>query len=292
VPRCTTCLALGFTEFKTLWSSSTDETVGSLEALTQLLTDILWDERARQIDGDLPEVAVVPIMKRKSFKQLGTPTAQATELAHKIKDLSDEELLKLAEEERQRQEEEGELDAIGDVQQDEAPEINDSLIGSALEVCWRCADHSPLHAHRCRSARSPPPQCTLAAACSLPCALICLLSDRRYWRKPTAEEIAKGEKRKKIGVKIWCEGEVVLIANGTTTTTNPENAKCKTLPKAGAVRIKWPADADREEKESFTWSILQEADWNQDRHLGWRFTAAELAKRAAAAAAVAEPLVS
>jgi hypothetical protein len=180
-------VGLGFTEFKTPWSSSTDETVGSLEALTQLLTDILWDERARQIDGDLPEVAVVPIMKRKTFKQLGTPTAQATELAQKIKDLSDEELLELAEEERQRLEEEGELDAIGDVQQEEAPAINDSLIGSGLEVCWRCADHSPPPARRRHRMRSPPPQRTLATVCSLPRALICLLSDRRYWRKPTKE---------------------------------------------------------------------------------------------------------
>ena len=32
----------------------------------------------------------------------------------------------------------------------------------------------------------------------------------RYWRTPTAEEIAKGDKRKKIQEEIWCEGEVVL----------------------------------------------------------------------------------
>jgi len=35
----------------------------------------------------------------------------------------------------------------------------------------------------------------------------------RYWRKPTEQEIEKGEKRKKIQEKIWCEGEVVLVAN-------------------------------------------------------------------------------
>ena len=47
-------------------------------------------------------------------------------------------------------------------------------------------------------------------------------------------------------VDIWCEGEVVGIANGTTDKENPENAKCKKLAKAGAVRVRWPEDLDRE----------------------------------------------
>ena len=96
-----------------------------------------------------------------------------------------------------------------------------------------------------------------------------------------------GEKRKKIGIKIWCEGEIVLIANGTTTTESPENVRCKKLAKAGAVRIKWPADLTRDtpEPESFTWNILQSATWNKDAHRGWRFTKEELAKRREAAAA-------
>ena len=37
-------------------------------------------------------------------------------------------------------------------------------------------------------------------------------------------------------MKIWCEGQVALVANGTTTTEKPESAKCKKLAKAGAVR--------------------------------------------------------
>ena len=36
------------------------------------------------------------------------------------------------------------------------------------------------------------------------------------WRKPTEAEVAAGEKRKKISQKIWCEGEVMNVANGTT----------------------------------------------------------------------------
>ena len=108
---------------------------------------------------------------------------------------------------------------------------------------------------------------------------------RSYWRKPTDEEKAAGEKRKKIGVPIWCEGEVVQVANGTTDKETP---RCKNLLEAGALRIKWPADPAREEPESFQWHILQEANFNEDTHLGWRFSAAELAKRAAAAAEAAE----
>ena len=51
------------------------------------------------------------------------------------------------------------------------------------------------------------------------------------------------------------------------------------------MRIKWPEDKDRDEPESYTWNILQDANWNEDRHLGWRFTAGELAKRREAAEA-------
>ena len=88
-------------------------------------------------------------------------------------------------------------------------------------------------------------------------------------------------------MKIWCEGEVVLVANGTTTKENPESAKAKKLAEAGAVRIKWPADKERNEPESFTWHIFQKALWNEDAHLGWRFSESELRKRAEAAEAAA-----
>jgi hypothetical protein len=183
-------------------------------------------------------------MKRKVFKALGDPTVQAGQLGDCIKELSGEELLELAEKRELELEEAREIDRLSDVMPPKPPLLDDSIVGTELEVCWR------------------------------------------YWRTPTADEIAKGERRKKIGVKIWCEGTVTLVANGTTTTENPENARCKRLAKAGAVRIKWPADLTREtpEPESFTWNILQQGTLNADVHLGWRFTAAELAKRVEAAA--------
>lgn len=45
---------------------------------------------------------------------------------------------------------------------------------------------------------------------------------------------------------------------------------------AGALRIKWPADVDFDEDESFVWSMLHPKAFNRDVHLGWRFAASEL----------------
>ena len=84
-----------------------------------------------------PQAAVVPVMKRKTFKALGTPTAQAKELEHSIKDLSPEELLALARARRVELEAAGEVDRVHDVQPSKAPIIDASFVGTQLEVCWR-----------------------------------------------------------------------------------------------------------------------------------------------------------
>ena len=75
---------------------------------------------------------------------------------------------------------------------------------------------------------------------------------------------------------IWCDGEVVQVANGTTDTEGP---RCKKLLEAGAVRVKFKADADFEEQENYTWIILRACNWNAETVLGWRFTKAEPSKR-------------
>ena len=74
------------------------------------------------------------------------------------------------------------------------------------------------------------------------------------------------------------------IANGTTDKENPDHARCKKLAQAGTVRVRWPEDLDREvpEAESFTWVILTSENWNEEAVLGWRYSARELKKRAAA----------
>ena len=54
---------------------------------------------------------------------------------------------------------------------------------------------------------------------------------------------------------------------------------------AAAVRIRWPADSEHEERETYQWSVLTKDNWNAETVLGWRFAPAELQKRGADAAA-------
>ena len=49
----------------------------------------------------------------------------------------------------------------------------------------------------------------------------------------------------------------------------------------GAVRIRFPEDRSRDEKETFSWVVLKPVDFNREVHLGWRFDAAQLAKERA-----------
>ena len=72
---------LQWTEFKTKWGSKLDEDVGTVPELTARVKEILKAEAQRRRDGELPESAPAPIMKRKSYKQLGTPTVQACNIS-------------------------------------------------------------------------------------------------------------------------------------------------------------------------------------------------------------------
>ena len=219
-------IGLGFDEFRTKWSSSKDEEIGSVDDLSAHLKEILMEEEERRLAGKLPDAAVVPTMRRKTFKELGTATPQALELAGQCLELPLDELLERAEKERERLEVLGELDRTADVMPKDAPPCNESLIGKELEIRWR------------------------------------------YWRPAT-----EGERGKKKAVDIWCVGEVVRVANGTTDKESP---RCKHPLAKGAVC--WPADRDFGERESFTWSLLTKENWNKEAVLGWRYTAAQLGK--------------
>ena len=76
-------------------------------------------------------------MRRKTFKELGTPTVQAKEIASRVQEYGAEELLERAERERVRLEEAGEIDRVADENPEEAPPCDDSLVGAELEICWR-----------------------------------------------------------------------------------------------------------------------------------------------------------
>ena len=224
-------IGLGFDEFKTAWSSGKDENVGSVDVLSAHLKDILMEEDERRCKGTLPEAAVVPSMRRKTFKELGTATPQAVELAGRVKELPVDELLARAVKERERLERTGVLDRTGDVMPKHAPPCDASLIGKELEIRWR------------------------------------------YWR-PTEE----GERGQKKAVDIWVDGTVVQIANDTTDKGSPQLRVPKKWQGTNAVCIKWPADIDREQAEMYTWSLLIPDTWNKEVKMGWRYTAAQLAK--------------
>ena len=43
---------------------------------------------------------------------------------------------------------------------------------------------------------------------------------------------------------------------------------------------KWPEDADFEENEGCIWSVLKPEDFNEQVHLGWRYSADSIARLA------------
>lgn len=126
-------IGLGWVEFKAQWSSGKDDHVGSMQDLMSNLKDILEEERDRPI----PEAAPAPIMRRKTFKELGTPTAEAELLSDQRLSLSSGELLAAAEAKRAQLEACGELDTIMDRQPQNPPPLDDSLVGHKLEIHWR-----------------------------------------------------------------------------------------------------------------------------------------------------------
>jgi hypothetical protein len=186
------------------------------------------------VEGELPDAAPAPVSKRKAFKELGTPSAQAEALAEQRVVLSEDELRERAEQEQERLEAAGEIDRVGDAQPSLTKDWKafDTLVGRLIEIRWRY-----------------------------------------YVKDPTKKSGRRSE-------YIWCQGEVVAMADGKTDRKTPKTKK--PLP-WGAVRIKWPEDTEYDESETFVWSVLKGADFNRDVHLGWRYAKSELPKLRAAA---------
>jgi hypothetical protein len=68
-------IGLGFDEYKPAWSSSKDDNVGTVDDLFELLRAILMEEAERAGEDALPQRAVIPQMRRKTFKELGAGRA-------------------------------------------------------------------------------------------------------------------------------------------------------------------------------------------------------------------------
>ena len=71
-----------------------------------------------------------------------------------------------------------------------------------------------------------------------------------------------------VPVPIWCWGTVIKVADGINDRVS--DRKNAAVQKAGAVYIRWPADPDYNEKESFSWHVLLENKWNKNVIYGWR----------------------
>lgn len=127
-------VGLGWVEFKAQWSSGKDEEVGTVSTLRSHLADIL----AEEVERSIPEAAPAPTMTRKTFKQLGTPSAQAEKLSNQCLSLSAEQLLAAAQRKRAELEASGELDTVGDRQPRNPPPLDQDLVGRKLEIhSWR-----------------------------------------------------------------------------------------------------------------------------------------------------------
>ena len=72
----------------------------------------------------------------------------------------------------------------------------------------------------------------------------------------------------------WCVGTVVEVADGKTTK---KSSKCKSPLPWGAVRIRWPQDAEFAEKESYVWSVLKPSDYlcEAEAPISWRYSKAQ-----------------
>ena len=129
-------LGLGWSQFATAWSSSKDAQVGSPAHLQQVLEEILLHEISQRRLRRIPTEAPPPEMKRRTLKQLGTATCDASELAAKSL-FSIEEVRLAAIAEQARRDEALEEDGVERQQPAHHPPLDETLVGKRLEVCWK-----------------------------------------------------------------------------------------------------------------------------------------------------------
>lgn len=131
-------IGLGWVEFKGQWSSTSDETTGTVAQLKAHLLTILDAEAERQRSGEMPKDCPAPLLSRKTFRALGTPTVQAESLSDDRTEMSSVELLEQAKKRRKELELAHEIDWVEDRQpaSSEVP-LDNSLLGVELEIRWR-----------------------------------------------------------------------------------------------------------------------------------------------------------
>ena len=86
---------------------------------------------------------------------------------------------------------------------------------------------------------------------------------------------------------MWCPCAVLRVADGGSDKGahgKNESSRARKLLPARAILVQWAPDPERgEEEATVMWLVLHPERWNGNGHLAWRWDAAELAKRQAAA---------
>ena len=155
-------LGVGWSDLSTTISAGKDESQEQLvRRLKGHLKHVLVEEKARLRNGfEMPAEAPMPDFERKSEKQLGTPTADAQELARRSL-MSPEQIRAASQRERERREAAGFTDGVQMVMPREAPPLDNSLVGTQLEA--RCARRT----HRSGDAATLSQPAALTAAAGL-----------------------------------------------------------------------------------------------------------------------------
>lgn len=141
-------VGLSWNDVRTPWSSSSDNEIGTVAQLAAHLKEEILTREARQLDaGELPskqglveEECPAPLLERKTFKTLGTPTVQADKLCCAKVEISSHEKLVAAKIRREELEERGEISWLGDRQPfptGQGPIPDAKLLGKKVEVRWR-----------------------------------------------------------------------------------------------------------------------------------------------------------
>ena len=81
--------------------------------------------------------------------------------------------------------------------------------------------------------------------------------------------VASTHERNSLRLKDVALQKSLLLPEGRRPKLKKEDLAGET-----AVRVKWPKDEDFDEPDQHLWTVLKPADFNQQVHLGWRFSAA------------------
>eukprot|EP00965_Chrysotila_dentata_P159841 5280153-Pleurochrysis_carterae.AAC.1 len=128
-------LGLGLSEHAISWSAA--GTQRSNEKLFTALGNVLEAESQLRADSVMPTETVPPRMKPETFKQLGSPTADAEELLT-VEAIDADKLRSAASAARAAIDEQLVADTVQDRQPSEPAPLNAQLVGLRIEVRLRC----------------------------------------------------------------------------------------------------------------------------------------------------------